>query len=403
MAIDAPNDKGDQIDVMWPPVKEKIRIDFLQIFQKNKSKENLLIENLANKISGKEKEDNILYYDLFRKSLSTGKMEYINRFQSFVTNYRDQRQSFKDTKNKLEGYKKMLREQPTYKYYIRAISPLYYSKVTESNPAKMQGQWFNMEKIIALIAMIGITASLFFFIRKAKSDANLYIRPLAGLKEIDNAVGRATEMGRPILFVPGLSSIEDIATIAGLNILAGVAKKAAEYDTPLFVPLRNFIVLPIAQEIVKSAYSEVGRPDAYKEQSVFFVSPSQFAYVAGVAGLMAREKPATNFFMGMFWAESLILTEKGNEEGCIQIAGSDAETQLPFFITTCDFTLIGEELYAASAYISKDPLLVGSIKAQDLDKLFIIGCIILGTLLTTLAELLTYPAFNFFKMLFPVQ
>ena len=38
----------------------------------------------------------------------------------------------------------------------------------------------------------------------------------------------------------------------------------------------------------------------------------------------------------------------GNAAGAIQIAGTDAVTQLPFFITTCDYTLIGEELYAAS-------------------------------------------------------
>jgi len=65
---------------------------------------------------------------------------------------------------------------------------------------------------------------------------------------------------------------------------------------------------------------------------------------------MLREKPAANFFMGMFYAESLILAETGNRTGAIQIAGTDADTQLPFFITACDYTLMGEELYAASAY-----------------------------------------------------
>jgi hypothetical protein len=402
-AKDKPNDKGDQIDVVWMPAKERISINFLQLFEKDKSKENVLIENIIGKLNEKAQGDKIEYYDLFRLNLETGQIDTVKRLQSFVTSYKDQRASYKDSVNKINGYIKMLAPQPRYEYYIRAGSSMYYSRAIKSNPVQAKSDWFDTEKLSVLIAMLLFTIILFYYLYRAKRDANLYIRPLAGLKEIDNAVGRATEMGRPILFVPGLSSINDVATIAGLNILSGVAKKAAEYDTPLFVPLRDYLVLPIAQEIVKNAYSEVGRPDAYKEESVFFVTTSQFAYVAGVGGLMAREKPATNFFMGMFWAESLILTEKGNEEGCIQIAGSDADAQLPFFITTCDFTLIGEELYAASAYISRNPLLLGSIKAQDLDKVFIIASIVIGAILTTLAGLMSYPAFNMFKEFFPTK
>ena len=68
-------------------------------------------------------------------------------------------------------------------------------------------------------------------------------------------------------------------------------------------------------------------------------------------------------------------------------AATDAEHQLPFFITTCDYTLIGEELYAASAYLSRKPELVGSLRAQDVGKLLIMLLIVLGTLLVTLGVL----------------
>ncbi len=87
--------------------------------------------------------------------------------------------------------------------------------------------------------------------------------------------------------------------------------------------------------------------------------------------------------MGMFFAESLLLTETGSKTGAIQIAGTDAVTQLPFFITTCDYTLMGEELYAASAYISKQPMILGTLKAQDYFKFLIIISFILGTFLST--------------------
>ena len=97
---------------------------------------------------------------------------------------------------------------------------------------------------------------------------------------------------------------------------------------------------------------------------------------------MMREKPATNFYLGMFWAESLILAETGSLSGAIQIAGTDAVTQLPFFITTCDYTLIGEELYAASAYLGREPKQLGSIKGQDACKGIIMAVITLAVLLS---------------------
>ena len=243
--------------------------------------------------------------------------------------------------------------------------------------------WFQTERIPMLIASLIFGLLVSIFIQLARKGKNLYIRPIAGIEEIDNAIGRATEMGRPILFCPGLSGIGDVATLAGLSILSRVAQKAAEYDTRILVPCRDYIVLPIAQEIVREAHSLAGRPDSFDKNNVFFVSEQQFAYVAGVNGIMVREKTATNFYMGMFWAESLIMTETGNQTGAIQIAGTDAATQIPFFITTCDYTLIGEELYAASAYMSRQPLMLGTLKAQDYTKFIILMFLVFGTLFST--------------------
>ncbi len=87
--------------------------------------------------------------------------------------------------------------------------------------------------------------------------------------------------------------------------------------------------------------------------------------------------------MGYFYAESLILAETGAATGAIQIAATDSYTQFPFFITTCDYTLIGEELYAASAYLSREPLLLGSLRAQDIAKGIIITALVLGAALAT--------------------
>ncbi len=260
-----------------------------------------------------------------------------------------------------------------------------------------RGEWFNAAEIPVLVGCVIFIALILYYFHRAKKGVDLYLRPIAGIEAIDEAIGRATEMGKPILYVPGLSTISDVATIASLTILGRVAKKVAEYQTPLLVPNCDPIVYTVAEETVRQGYLEAGRPDAYDSDSVFFLTQSQFAYVAGVNGIMSREKPATNFYLGMFWAESLILAETGSLSGAIQIAGTDAVTQLPFFITTCDYTLIGEELYAASAYLGREPRQLGSIKGQDACKAVIMVFITLGIVLSILSAITGNESLMFLK------
>jgi hypothetical protein len=284
-----------------------------------------------------------------------------------------------------------------YAYRIVAVTKDGEKISSETTPYVVSSpQWFHTGRINALI---GITIFIFlviFFIEYAKKDKNIFVRRIAGLSAIDEAVGRATEMGRPILYVPGFSTINDVATIASLNILGEVAKKTAQYNTPLIVPTGDPIVYTVAREVVKESYNKVGRPDAFNPDSVYFVTDSQFAYASAVSGIMIREKPATNFLVGMFYAESLIMAETGASTGAIQIGGTDAVTQLPFFITACDYTLIGEELYAASAYISRNPTLLAALKSQDYSKLVIVGVLITATILALLK--IGIPVYNLFNI-----
>ncbi len=239
-------------------------------------------------------------------------------------------------------------------------------------------EYFNTDKITLLIFLLLVCSAVIYFIISARSGKELYIRKISGLESIDEAVGRATEMGQPILFVPGINDIDDMQTIAGLTILRKVAERAAEYDTRMIVPVARSMVLSTAKEVVRTAYIQAGKPDAYREDSVFYLTDDQFGYVSGVDGIIVREKPAANFLLGSFYAESLILAETGFSSGAIQIAGTAMPSQLPFFVAACDYTLIGEELFAASAYLSRDPQQLGSLKGQDFGKAIFVIVLVIG-------------------------
>ncbi|MDH4034267.1 MAG: hypothetical protein OEV80_10765, partial [candidate division Zixibacteria bacterium] len=253
-----------------------------------------------------------------------------------------------------------------------------------AGPITSSQQWFHKQRINTLVGMFLLTTFIIFYIFQAKSGKKLFIRKIAGLEAVDEAVGRATEMGRKIFYVPGIGDMDNMQTIAGVTILGRVAELSAEYETYLDVPVCRSMVMVTAREVLKEAYSKVGRPDAYNVDQVHYLTDDQFGYAAGVDGMFVREKPATVFFMGQFFAESLILAETGNSIGAIQIAGTAMPSQLPFFVAACDYTLIGEELFAASAYLSKEPKLLGSLKGQDIGKAVVLGALVLGVLLETL-------------------
>jgi hypothetical protein len=249
---------------------------------------------------------------------------------------------------------------------------------------------FNMDRLGLFVAMVLICGAVIGAILVARTGRPLRIRKLAALEAVDEAVGRATEMGRSVLFVPGIQDMTDIQTVAGVTVLGRVARTAAEYDARLEVPTSRSIVMAAARETVQAAHFAAGRPETYNDNGIYYVTDEQFGYVAAVTGKMVREKPAACFYMGAFYAESLLLAENGNAIGAIQIAGTAEPSQLPFFVAACDYTLIGEEFFAASAYLSGERDQLGSIKGQDIGKLMVAAVIVIGCALATVGAL--FPA-----------
>jgi hypothetical protein len=274
-------------------------------------------------------------------------------------------------------------------YYKIAATSVNKGRIESivAGPVTSSPQWFNTNRTNVFVIAVVLTFSVLYFIASAKRGKTLFIRKIAGLEAVHDAIGRATEMGRPILYIPGIQDMDDVQTVAGVTILGYVARTIAEYDTRIDVPTSRSIVMSTARETIKAAYMAEGRPDAYSDDWVHYVTDEQFGYVAAVDGIMVREKPATCFYLGAFFAESLIMAETGNSIGAIQIAGTAMPAQLPFFVAACDYTLIGEELFAASAYLSNEPKQLGSLKGQDVGKSIAMLAVALGVLLFTLSQL----------------
>ena len=251
----------------------------------------------------------------------------------------------------------------------------------ETDPSWIRTQ---LGSLMLMFIIVAVGFLMWWFTALARRGEEIYIRRIPGIDAIEEGIGRATEMGKPVLYVPGIDELQDIQTIASMLILGQVGKMVAEYQSDIIVSCCIPIVREVADEVVRAGFYQAGHPDAYRPQNTRFISSEQFAFCAGTNGIIYREKPATNIYLGRFFAESLILAETGFVNKSIQIAGTAEATQLPFFIAACDYTLIGEELFAVSAYLSKDPRLISSLKASDWTKVLCVVAIVLGTLENTL-------------------
>jgi hypothetical protein len=274
-----------------------------------------------------------------------------------------------------------------YHYRVGALAAGGMSERIMAGPVMSHQQWFDRTRANLMVIAVLLVIAISYYIYKGAMGRELHIRKIAGLEAVDEAVGRATEMGRSILFVPGIQDMDNVQTVAGIAILSNIARRTATYETELDVPVSRSITMSVGRETVKQAYLEAGRPDLYNDDIVHYITDEQFGYVAAVDGIMVRQRPAACFYLGAFFAESLILAETGNSIGAIQVAGTAMPTQLPFFVAACDYTLIGEELFAASAYLSKDKKMMGSLKGQDAGKAIAMLIIIVGVGIATLAAI----------------
>jgi len=241
-------------------------------------------------------------------------------------------------------------------------------------PAVMAGPWLDGARLNNLLLTV-LIAAIFVAAALRARRKKVPVRRLPAMDSIDDAVHKAASSGRPVVYVPGVGQASAMATAASMSILGQVAAKCAACGAKLLVPHYDPVVQGICVGIVKKVYAERGVSEQEAEKANFFVSQEQFSYVAAVDGLISRAKPGACFYMGQFMAESLLLTEVGAASGAMQVAGTDSESQLPFFFASCDNALLGEEFYATGAYLSEDAILRGSLRAQDLVKILAIALV----------------------------
>jgi hypothetical protein len=222
-------------------------------------------------------------------------------------------------------------------------------------------------------------ALMYALMQQAKGGKIPSVRPLPPLEALKEIVGRSVEIGRPIHMSTGSGAItgsDAREQVAGMAVISYVAQLCAQLDAKPIITCRQPELIPIFEGIMSSAWMAENKPEAFSSDQVLYLP----AYPTGVMGLIEREKVAGNILIGPFYYESLVFLETGNRVGAIQVAGTASRYQLPFMIAVADYVLISEEMFAAAAYVSGDPVDLGTVAGQDIIKMLAIILIIIGVL-----------------------
>ena len=242
-------------------------------------------------------------------------------------------------------------------------------------------------RIFGLLSLLVIMAAVAYYIKQAQGGTVPKVRRIPGIDAIDEALGRAVEMGRPVFCSHGIANLRGATsgpqTLAGLSVLSYVAKQSLNVGAELFVPVRQPEVWPVAADIVETEFKLAGRGDEFNPDKIPFLSNNQFGFSSNYMGMMMRDRPGANIMIGAYWAESLQLAETGSRIGAMQITGTANSSQIPFFLVVSDYCLIGEEIYSAGAYLTNDAPLIASLAGQDVGRIIAVILGLLGALTVT--------------------
>jgi hypothetical protein len=234
------------------------------------------------------------------------------------------------------------------------------------------------------ITMFTFLAAYFFLYRAKTTGWVPRIRRIAGLDAMEEGVQRSVEMGRPVYFIPGEYTVtgeRGTQTIAGLSLLGHTAKLSAQLGARMIVSASYPEMVSPIEEIIREAYRVEGKEDELIMDVRYF---PRWGQQIPIMGLLYSERPGAFYQIGGYGSCPILQSETGQIVGAYMIGASPDLTILPCFISTCDYCLLSEEIYAAGSYVSGDNERLATIVGQDAAKILCLVLLLIGLALPQL-------------------
>ena len=226
--------------------------------------------------------------------------------------------------------------------------------------------------------------AIIYYLQQAMSGKVVNLRRLPQIDVLDELVDRCVEMNKEIWFLSGqgvmTNAFELPAILSTFGVLSYVTRKAAEVGCKI----QHVTVLPIAyniqSEIMRESYELAGKPEEFDplETIIYIPNGAERPYIVNESW---KRKPGAGILIGGWYHQTIIFSEALQRAGAMTLGGTDTIHNIPFMVAANNYSVIGEEMFAMSAYLSDDPLLANSLAGQDLGKYVVILITVLGILL----------------------
>jgi hypothetical protein len=217
--------------------------------------------------------------------------------------------------------------------------------------------------------------------------ADFPFRPIAAFHALQGLVGRAAESGKLVHFSlgsAGIGGIHTAAVSAGLAVFRYVAEQGAALGCSPIVTVAEPTTMLVAQDVLHQAYRQTGLASGYRPTDVQMIAPDPTAYAAGAQDTINDESVMANIMTGHFGEEYLLMGEPGAQRKITQLVASDYVNTQPMMVSTSNRVLLGEELFAAGAYLTRQPEHLASLHLQDVLRVGIVLAIVIGVAIKTL-------------------
>lgn len=223
---------------------------------------------------------------------------------------------------------------------------------------------------------------LAFILWRRRSPAAL--RPIAAYDQLNRAVGLAVENGTRLHFSLGRGSIfpaRGASALAALAMLRRLSERTSVSDNPPVVTSGDASLAVLSQDTLQAGYRAAGAEEQYRFTTGRLAGLTPLSYAAGTIPAIHDENVSANVYIGEFGVESALLTEAAERQNSTLIASSDNLAAQSVFYASAQEPLIGEELFAAGAYVGAGAAHEASLNVQDILRWLVVAGILIGSLL----------------------
>jgi hypothetical protein len=240
--------------------------------------------------------------------------------------------------------------------------------------------------ITRLVLFLLIPLLLWGLIRRVRQRPQYTLRPIPAFDMLRGLLSRVAESGKIVHLSLGTSGLGDDQTavvVAGLAVLRYLVEQGVSFGAVPTMTVADPTLMLIAQDILYRTHQKKGLAARYRATDVQMIAPDATAYAVGAQDIVNQERVAANVMVGHFGEEYLLLGEAGAQREIVQMAGSNTVNVQPFLLSTSKHVLLGEEVFAAGAYLTGQPEHIASLCVQDTLRVLIVLAIVIGVLAKT--------------------